>query len=146
MLFRSEVDPESLCAVLFSSGTTGMAKGIMLSHRNLVANVINMSKYVEVTTEDVELSVLPMHHAYEMTCHILTGLYQGLAIAICEGLKHIQKNMVESKTSVMLSVPLIFETIYKKMWKTAISQGKDEKLRTMIEVSKKTKQIGRAHV
>lgn len=136
---QAEVDPESLCAVLFSSGTTGMAKGIMLSHRNLVANVINMSKYVEVTTEDVGLSVLPMHHAYEMTCHILTGLYQGLAIAICEGLKHIQKNMVESKTSVMLSVPLIFETIYKKMWKTAISQGKDEKLRTMIEVSKKAK-------
>lgn len=136
---ESDIKNEEMAVLLFTSGTTGKSKGVMLSHKNIAANVYNMSKYVKIQKGGVGLSVLPMHHTYEMTCHICTGLYQGMAIAICEGLKHIQKNMNEVKATVMLSVPLIFETMHKRLWKNAAAQGKDKMLRRMIELSKKLK-------
>ncbi|MEG0728048.1 MAG: AMP-binding protein [Anaerovoracaceae bacterium] len=135
----AEIDREALCSILFTSGTTGMAKGVMLSHKNITANVYNMSKYVKIVDDGVGLSVLPMHHSYEMTCHVFTGLYQGIAIAICEGLKYIQKNLEEVNATVMLAVPLIFETMHKKIWKQSESQGKAKKMAKMVKLSKKTK-------
>jgi len=133
----NEVDSDAMCTLMFTSGTTGMAKGVMLSQRNIAANVQNMSKYVKIDTNGIGLSVLPMNHSYEMTCHIFTGFYQGMTIAICEGLKYIQKNLIESKATVMLGVPLIFENIYKKIMKQASSKGKAKKMRKMMERSKK---------
>lgn len=133
------VEENAMCTLMFTSGTTGMSKGVMLSHRNLAANVYNMSKYVHIPEGGVGLSVLPMHHAYEMTCHIFTALYQGVTVAICEGLKYIMKNMGEAKATVMLGVPLIFENAHKKIMKNAEAKGKYEKMRSMIELSKKYK-------
>lgn len=135
----AEIDREGLCSLLFTSGTTGMAKGVMLSHKNIVANVYNMSKYVKIIENGVGLSVLPMHHSYEMTCHVLTGLYQGIAIAICEGLKHIQKNLQESRATVMLGVPLIFESIHKKVMKSGEASGQLKKIRRALSLSRKLK-------
>ncbi|MCR5481205.1 MAG: AMP-binding protein [Clostridia bacterium] len=135
----AEINNEEMCSLLFTSGTTGLAKGVMLSHKNITANVYNMSKYVRIIKNGIGLSVLPMHHSYEMTCHIFTGLYQGMAIAICEGLKYIQKNMAEVHATVMLGVPLIFEAIHKKIWKQAENSGKADKLRLAIALSKKFK-------
>lgn len=136
---EAEIDPEALCSLLFTSGTTGLAKGVMLSHKNLTANVYNMSKYVAIPENRIGLSVLPMHHTYEMTCHILTGVYQGLTIAFCEGLKYIAKNLAETRTTVMLGVPLLFEAMHKKIWKTAEQNRKAGKMRTMIGISRKLK-------
>jgi long-chain acyl-CoA synthetase len=130
------IDGDTVCAILFTSGTTGMPKGVMLSHRNIASNVYNMSKYVNVSGGHTGLSVLPMHHTYEMTCHIMTALYQGCRVAICEGLKYIVKNMAESKASVMLGVPLIFENMHKKVWKNAESRGKAKKMRRALAFSK----------
>ena len=141
----AEIDPEAMCSLLFTSGTTGMAKGVMLSHKNIVANVYNMSKYVEVKGM-TGLSVLPIHHTYEMTCHIMTGISQGCCLAICEGLKHITNNLKESNANVMLGVPLIFETIHKRIMRQAKSQGKLEKLRRGIELSKRFKLYNRPAV
>lgn len=135
----AEIDREAMCSLLFTSGTTGLAKGVMLSHKNLAANVYNMSKYVAIPPNYVGLSVLPMHHSYEMTCHILTGVYQGLTIAFCEGLKYIAKNLVESKATVMLGVPLVFESMHKKIWKQAEINKKDKKMKRAISISRKLK-------
>ncbi|WP_206458604.1 AMP-dependent synthetase/ligase [Anaerovorax sp. IOR16] len=132
----AEIDPEAMHMLLFTSGTTGMAKGVMLSHKNICANVYNMSKYVNVRDNQTGLSVLPMHHTYEFTCHNMTALYQGCSIAICEGLKYIVKNMAEAKATVMLGVPLIFESMHKKVWKKAEASGKADKMRAAITVSK----------
>lgn len=132
----AKIDPEAMCAILFTSGTTGMAKGVMLSHKNITANVYNMSQYVNVS-QFTGLSVLPMHHTYELTCHVFTSMYQGCCVAICEGLKYIVKNMAESKASVMLGVPLIFENMHKKVWKKAEASGKADKMRTAVQLSKK---------
>ena len=138
---NKEIKQEDLSTILFTSGTTGLAKGVMLSHMNLTQNVFNMSKYFRIPTFKGEagrvLSILPMHHAYEMTCSILTTFYQGGTIVICEGLKYIQKNFKEAECSIMLGVPLIFETIYKKVWKQALNTGKKDTLRRAIAISKK---------
>lgn len=130
------LDPEIMCMLLFTSGTTGMAKGVMLSHKNLAANVYNMSKYVDVTQNDTVLSVLPMHHTLEFTCDILTPIYQGCTVAICEGLKHVVKNMAEAQVTGIVAVPLIFESMHKKVWKKAEAGGKADKMRYAITVSK----------
>ncbi|MBN7774280.1 AMP-dependent synthetase/ligase [Clostridium aminobutyricum] len=135
----AEIDREALCSILFTSGTTGLAKGVMLSHKNITANVYNMSKYVSIPHEDIGLSVLPMHHSYELTCHIFTGIYQGMTIAFCEGLKYITKNMQEVHAGVMLGVPLVFESMYKKIMKQAQASGKVDKMKKMIALSKKLK-------
>lgn len=133
----AEIDPDAMAALLFTSGTTGMPKGVMLSHKNLVSNVMHMSQYVGFTPEHRGLSVLPMHHTYEFTCHIMTALYQGMSVAICEGLKYIVKNMAESEATVLVGVPLIFEKMHKKVWKQAESSGKAKKMRRAVSISKK---------
>ncbi len=135
----AEIDPDQMATLMFTSGTTGLAKGVMLSHRNIAANVHNMSKYVHLEKGWVVLSILPIHHAYEMTCVIWTTFFQGRTIAICEGLKYIQKNMVEVKANVMVGVPLVFEKMYKGMWRQAKGRGEEEKLRKAIDLSRKMK-------
>ena len=107
----AEIHAEDLSTILFTSGTTGLAKGVMLSHRNLSQNVFNMSKYVQIPDGGRVLDVLPMHHVYEMTCTVMTSFYQGATVVICEGLKYIQQNFVEAKCNIMLGVPLIYENI-----------------------------------
>ncbi len=130
------IDADALAVILFTSGTTGLAKGVMLSHKNLCSNVVNVSKFVKLGGTDTNLSVLPIHHTYEMTGDILVCIYQGACVAFCEGLKHIVKNMAESRTTVMLGVPLIFESMHKKIWKKAESTGSAAKLRNAVNISK----------
>jgi len=133
--FNVVLDPDAMCTLLFTSGTTGLAKGVMLSHRNLASNVVAMGEFVNVIGYTA-LSVLPMHHTYEFTCGILGTMYQGCAVAICEGLKYIVKNMAESKASVILGVPLMFEKMHQKIWKEAEAKGKAKTMRRAIAVSK----------
>lgn len=135
----ADIDPDQMATLMFTSGTTGMAKGVMLSHKNIASNVYNMSKLVKVNDKDIVLSILPIHHAYEFTCSICTVFYQGGTVAICEGLKYIQKNMNEVKASIMLGVPLVFEKFYAGIWKQAEKQGQTEKLKSAIALSKKMK-------
>ncbi len=135
----AEIDPEQMATLMYTSGTTGLSKGVMLSHKNIVANVYNMSKLVHIPEGGIVLSILPIHHAYEFTCSICTTFYQGQTVAICEGIKYIQKNMIESKANIVLGVPLVFEKMYKGMWKQAESRGEAEKLRKAIDLSRKLK-------
>lgn len=120
--------PNDLSTILFTSGTTGLAKGVMLSQNNLAQNVVGASRYFHVPQDGRVLSVLPMHHAYEMTCTVLTVFYQAKTVVICEGLKHVQSNFVEAGCCTMLGVPLIFENIHKKIFKQAVKTGEIEQL------------------
>ena len=134
----AKIDPEEVCSILFTSGTMGVAKGVMLTHKNLISNVMAMSQYVGVTGE-TSLSVLPMHHTYEMTCHILTSIYQGVSIGICEGLRYIQANLAELNANIMLGVPLVFEMFHKRIMKAAKNSGKLEKMQRGLALSKRLK-------
>ena len=139
------IDREAMCTLLFTSGTTGKSKGVMLSHKNISANVYNMSKYVNIRRGG-GLSVLPMHHTYELTCHVFTAIYQGVFVAICEGLRYIQPNLKESGASVMLGVPIVFETMHKKVWKQAEASGAADKMKKMMALSRSTKMFNKPKV
>lgn len=133
---ENPVKPDDLAAIIFTSGTTGMAKGVMLTHRNLAQNVCNMSRVFRAPDNTRALDVLPMHHTYEMTCTIMTGLYQGATIVICEGLKYVKKNYKEAGCSVMLGVPLLFEKIHAAIMKKAADTGELKKLKRALRTSK----------
>ena len=136
--FEAKIDPGAMCSLIFTSGTTGLAKGVMLSHANIAANVVAMSKGLNVVGWTA-LSVLPMHHTYSLTCDVMATMYQGCTVAICEGLKYIMKNLEESKANFMLGVPLMFEKLYQRIWKQAETKGKSGMLRKAVALSKTIK-------
>ena len=112
---ESEINNEDLAVILFTSGTTAASKGVMLSHKNICENLMAMCNMTFIDENDIFLSVLPLHHTYECTCGFLCPIYRGATVAYCEGLKHIQDNLKESKATIMLGVPLLFEGMYKKI-------------------------------
>ncbi len=109
-------EPDSVATIIFTSGTTGKSKGVMLTQENLAANVIS----VDYTTApgSVLLSVLPIHHAYCLVMDWLKGFSLGTTVCINDSLLHMVKNMGVFKPDVMLMVPLMIETIYKKLAST----------------------------
>ncbi len=116
------IDDEKLSVLLFTSGTTGLAKGVMLSHKNICSNIVAVRSTVLVENTDRALSILPMHHTYECTIGFLTLVYSGATIAFTEGLKYIAKNLKEVKPTILVVVPLILENLYKKIWTQAGKQ------------------------
>lgn len=132
---NSPVDNEKMAALLFTSGTTDKSKAVMLSHKNICSNLMAMCSMLYVDEKDTFLSVLPIHHTYECTCGFLCQIYRGCTIAFCEGLRHIAKNLQESKATIMNAVPLIFESAYKRIWEQAAKSGMDKKLKIAIKIS-----------
>lgn len=117
--FRNiKINPEEMKILLFTSGTTGNSKAVMLSHKNICSNIVSIAKTVKVDSSTSVLSILPLHHTYECTIGFLLVLYGGGNIAYCDGLKYISKNILEYKPTFILCVPLLLENIYKKIMKT----------------------------
>lgn len=140
---NAEIDAEIMSILLFTSATTDKSKAVMLSHRNISENLMAMSSMTNIVPSDIFLSVLPLHHTYENTCGFLCPLYRGAAVAYCEGLRHIPKNLQESKATVMLAVPLIFEAIYRRIWDQAAKDPKLlKKLKLGIKISNMLKKAG----
>ena len=115
----AEVDAEKMSILLFTSGTTDLAKGVMLSHRNICTDITAVCSMIYIDEKDSPLSILPLHHTYECTCGFLLMIYNGCRLSFIEGLKHIAKNMKETSPSILLAVPLILEGMYKKIWEQA---------------------------
>ena len=112
-----KVDPDELRILLFTSGTTGNAKGVCLSQRNICSNILSTYGIVKVKRNDLFFSVLPLHHTYECTLGFLLPIYSGASIAHCEGLRYIVSNMQEFHPSVILCVPLLLEKMHKTIIK-----------------------------
>ncbi len=136
------IDPEEMSILLFTSGTTGMAKGVMHNHRTICVNLQSMVTMFYVGPGDVFLSVLPIHHTYECTCGFLCAIYRGCTIAHCEGLKYIVNNLKESKATVVLGVPLLFEKMYNTINKTIDKNGMRKKVNFAIKLSNFLKLFG----
>ena len=107
------VDPDELRILLFTSGTTGNAKGVCLSQRNVCSNILSTYGIVKVKRSDLFFSILPLHHTYECTLGFLLPIYSGASICHCEGLRYITKNIGEFHPSVILCVPLLLENVHK---------------------------------
>ena len=113
-----KINPDELHILLFTSGTTGNAKGVCLSQTNIISNIISTASIVKVDHKIRVLSILPIHHTYECTLGFLLIIYGGGCITYCDGLKYITKNIQEYKPTVILCVPLLLENVYKKIHKT----------------------------
>lgn len=137
-----EFDLDRMCAIIFTSGTTGTSKGVMLSQRNLVSAINSSHHSTEFSYDDVLVSVLPTHHTYEMTCGILTPLLLGATVCINESLKTVLKSLLLYRPTALVLVPLYVSTIYKKIWDTAEKQGKKKTLETALKASGTTMKFG----
>ncbi len=138
----SEIIADDLAVILYTSGTTGVSKGVMLSNTNIAYDLMLSPTTMRVYPDDVFFSVLPVHHSYEATAGFLMPLYLGCTIAYCEGLKHIVKNLEEVKPTILLGVPALIETLYKKIWKNIRKQGKESLINGMLKAGRATKKVG----
>ena len=138
----AEIDPYEMKIILFTSGTTDAAKGVMLCHNNIAANVMDTCKIALIKPEDRTLSILPIHHTFESTMGMSLILYRGASVAYYEGLKYINKNLAEAQATVLIGVPLIFESIYEKIWKQAEKSGKAGALKKAIKLNRALKALG----
>jgi len=136
------VDPSEAKVLLFTSGTIAIPKGVLLSHKNIVTNLMDMCQMIYIDENDIFLSVLPLHHTYECTCGFLCQIYRGSSIAYCDGLKYIVSNFKEVGATVMLGVPAIFETMYRRLWAVARKNGMENKLKTGLKISGVARRFG----
>ena len=125
-----KVKPEDPCLLLFTSGTTGTGKGVLISHKNIVSNVNEISHmgYDKEVAEPIVMSVLPIYHTFELTVGNLGILYTGTTICINDKLENVVANLKRFKPSVMVVVPAIAELIYKKIMEAVSTAGNRRKV------------------
>ena len=138
----AEIDPDALAVILFTSGTTGNPKGVMLSHRNITSNIMDVCRICQVYQSDKTLSLLPIHHTYECTLGMLLVLYRGASTAFCEGFKYISQNMKEAQNTFIIVVPRVLELVYDKIRKGIIKSGKEKTFYRAMRVNKALRKVG----
>ena len=130
-----KVDSDGMSIMLFTSGTTDSAKIVMLSQNNVCSNMYAYQTHFRIIENDTLLSFLPIHHTFECSITILYGFYSGATVAFCDGLRYIQANLKEYEVSIFVAVPLVLETMYKKITKAIADQGKTKLINTMTKIS-----------
>ena len=132
---EAKINEKEMGIMLFTSGTTAMSKAVALSHENICANLFDIASTIKVDENDVFLSFLPLHHTFECTTGFIYPISKGSAIAFCEGIRHIADNIKEYRATVMVSVPILFESMYKKVMKNIEKKGKLETVKKGIKIS-----------
>lgn len=132
---------EKMSEMLFTSGTTGTSKCVMLSQKNVFSVVTSACETVDFGPDDVIVSVLPIHHTYELAI-LLAELDYGVQICINDTLSHVLKNFQLFKPTGLTLVPLFVYTMYKKIWNEAKKTGKDKALRLGLTASHAMRKVG----
>lgn len=140
VLPQTGIDPEKMCTILFTSGTTGANKGVMLSHRNLVTNAYASLSFIKLPK--VSFSVLPINHSYEFNVHVLCSIAGGMTLCFNDSIKHVKNNLNVFKPNMSLMVPMIVESLHKNIWKEAEKSGLKEHLKYGIWFSNLIRKIG----
>jgi long-chain acyl-CoA synthetase len=130
-----EIDKNKMSVLLFTSGTTNISKGVMLSHSNIASNVTSLSACIYVGPGDVHLSLLPLHHTFENTVGLLFMIHRGVCIAYSDGIKYIAQNLIEYNVSILIAVPAIFEAMHRKLIKGIEKSGKSKLVNVLIKIS-----------
>lgn len=120
----AKINDEIMSIMLFTSGTTSSSKAVMLSHKNIASNLMDISATIKFDTKDRFLSFLPLHHTFECTVGFLLPIYSGCSIAFCDGIRHVSENLKEYDITVLLSVPVLYEAIYNKIKKNIEKNNK----------------------
>ena len=138
----AEIDKTGMSILLFTSGTTSMSKGVMLSHRNIASNVMEITAAIKAGPGDVHLSLLPLHHTFENTVGFLFMIHAGVCIAYCDGIKYIAQNLKEYEVTLLVAVPAVLETFYKRLMEGIKKAGKEKLVNTLIKVSEFLRSVG----
>ena len=138
----AKIDNEAMGFMLFTSGTTAMSKAVMLSHKNIVTNLMDIASVLHLDENDTLLSFLPLHHTFECTVGFLYIMYRGAKIAYCEGVRHIANNIKEYQITAMISVPALFETMYKRLMKNIEKKGKLQEVQKLMKLTGMLSKVG----
>ena len=131
---NAETYPEQISTLLFTSGTTGMTKGVMLSNGNICSDIMSVRESVTLSEKDVSLSVLPLHHTYESISFLMV-ISCGGAISFCESIRKLRDNFAEYKPTIFVTVPLILEKLHKRIVGKIERDGKGNTARLISKVS-----------
>ncbi len=132
---------EKLAEMLFTSGTTGTSKSVMLSQKNIFSVVTAACQTVDFNPDDTIVSVLPIHHTYELAC-MLSGFVYGMHVCINDSLTHLLKNFQIFKPTGLVLVPLFVYTMYKRIWAEAKKTGRDKMLKAGLMATKALSTVG----
>ena len=135
------IDPDEMKIILFTSGTTSMSKGVMLSHKNICKNVYYIATTLLVETGERAFSILPLHHTFENTCDFFL-LSRGCVICFSDGLRYLVKNFQEWHIEVVIAVPLLFESVHAKIMAGIEESGKGTLISIMIPITRFLRKIG----
>lgn len=135
-----EIDPDRMASIVFTSGTTGKGKGVMLSTTNIVSDMTQGMYLFDITPKT--LNVLPPHHTFGSTVNFVGHFSQGSEIYISSGIKYILNELKEQQPTHLVLVPLFVETFYKRIWAAAEKQGKADALRKLMKVSNGMRKAG----
>ncbi len=135
-----EIDPDRMASIVFTSGTTGKGKGVMLSTTNIVSDMTQGMYLFDITPKT--LNVLPPHHTFGSTVNFVGHFSQGSEIYISSGIKYILNELKEQQPTHLVLVPLFVETFYKRIWAAAEKQGKANALRKLMKVSNGMRKVG----
>ena len=132
---KVQIKDDQMNIMLFTSGTTDKSKIVMLTQAGIMENVYSIQFHVEIIPKDTLLSFLPIHHTFENTITILLSMYKGGRVAFCDGLRYITDNLKEYKVTIFVAVPLVMESMYKKIQKGLAEKGKEKLMEKMIKIS-----------
>ena len=136
------INPDVMGIMLFTSGTTSQSKAVMLSHKNIVSDLMNISSVLYIDENDRFLSFLPLHHTFECTAGFLFPISRGSSIAFCDGIRHIADNIKEYEITIMVSVPVLYEGMCKKVMKAIEDQGKTKTVNIGMKISNGLLKVG----
>ncbi len=137
---NAEIDPDDLAAIVYTSGTTGKSKGVMLTQLNIASNATSCCKNIQ--GEGWGVLALPLHHTFGMVANVLAPLLFDARIYMTTSMRNIQADMIKINATAAFCVPLMAELIYKKVWATAKQKGKDEILKKGIKISDTLLRLG----
>ncbi len=138
--FNAPIDSKALALLVFTSGTTGKGKGVMLSQNSFLSDLSDVIQYVDFSNKTV--GVLPLHHTYGSSVMLIGHVMIGCEVYISAGLKFVSKELKEQKPGHLVLVPLYIETFYRKILSTVKRQGKEEILKKTIKVSNALRKTG----
>lgn len=133
--YDCSADMSQMSALLFTSGTTGTSKGVMLSHANLVASVNAASRGTIFGPDNTFVDLLPMHHSYEITCGHLGAANLGGTVYINDSLKKTLRSITTFKPDSLIVVPLYVETMHKRIWAEIARKGMTRRVRALMKAS-----------
>ncbi|MCL2096224.1 MAG: AMP-binding protein [Oscillospiraceae bacterium] len=136
------IDPDKMCVILFTSGTTGTSKAVMLSHKNMAASIYDSACGVDFDGNDRLVSVLPVHHTYEATCGTFATYSLGCEVFINDSLKTVLRNFNAYKPTALVLVPLFVDTMLKKIWDEIEKRGKTKLVRGAMIISGALRRAG----